>query len=426
MKIDHLKNQVLIVLDYVNPNKKGLWYFIFLVKFLIPNSILSQKSENFLFNPSEINIPTPQTNTPLNLPKNLKSYNSSTNLLNYLLKIKYERFDFIDSSILANKLPVIFEYLPLISSGYQINHEGAFSKRGVWGLAYLTALRSELIVNNYIDERFDIKLSTKASITYLQNLMKLYKDENWAMLAFITSPNYVSNIIKNNGSQKWEDCKKYITPRFLKVIELAAWLEKNKKQEIKNSIFKKNTVSKLNLYTFKENIYFDAIAQYKKIDFNKIINSNPVLINSVLPKNYPVYLKRSTGNYIIKKIDEILNFQDSMLNDLYLDNLVSEQKRHLVIQGDVLGQIAIDYDVSISQIMSWNNLKNTTIYQGQKLLIFSNSSPNLENLFNHTISNEKYFWQILNKYPYLKIKDICKYNSYQKLKPNQKLKIIKK
>ena len=44
-----------------------------------------------------------------------------------------------------------------------------------------------------------------------------------------------------------------------------------------------------------------------------------------------------------------------MLNDLYLDNLVSEQKRHLVIQGDVLGQIAIDYDVSISQIMSWNN-----------------------------------------------------------------------
>ena len=426
MKIDHLKNQVLIVLDFIKPNKKGGWYFIFLVNFLIPISILSQKSENFLFNTSEINIPTTQTNTPLNLPKNLKSYNSCTNLLNYLLKIKDERFDFIDSSILANKLPVIFEYLPLISSGYQINHEGAYSKKGVWGLAYLTALRSELVVNNYVDERFDIKLATKASIIYLQNLMKQYKDENWAMLAFITSPNYVSNIIKNKGSQKWEDCKKNINPRFLKIIELAAWLEKNKKQEIKNSIFKKNTVSKLNLYTFKENIYFDAIAQYKIIDFTKIINSNPVLINSVLPKNYPVYLKRSTGNYIIKKIDEILNFQDSMLNDLYLDNLVSGQKKHLVIQGDVLGQIAIDYDVSISQIMSWNNLKNTIIYQGQKLLIFSNSSPNLENLLNHRISNEKYFWQILNKYPYLKIKDICKYNSYQNLKPNQKLKIIKK
>ena len=150
MKIDHLKNQVLIVLDFIKPNKKGGWYFIFLVNFLIPISILSQKSENFLFNPSEINIPTPQTNKPLNLPKNLKSYNSCTNLLKYLLKIKDERFDFIDSSILANKLPVIFEYLPLISSGYQINHEGAFSKKGVWGLAYLTALRSELLVNNYI------------------------------------------------------------------------------------------------------------------------------------------------------------------------------------------------------------------------------------------------------------------------------------
>ena len=91
-----------------------------------------------------------------------------------------------------------------------------------------------------------------------------------------------------------------------------------------------NTDSKLNLYTFKENIFFDAVAQYKNIDFNKILINNPVLISSVLPKEYPVYLKKSTGNFIKKKLKEILNFQDSMINDLYFVKFNGVQKTHMV------------------------------------------------------------------------------------------------
>ena len=295
-----------------------------LLNIVIPTYLFSQKNESFLFNPSEIKILNLSKKLELNLPKNLKSYDSYLSLLNQLIKIKHERFGYIDSSLIANNLPDVFGYLPLISSGYQIKYEGPYSKKGIWGLGHLTALNSQLVINSYVDERFNIKLSTKAAIIYLKGLMKLYKDHNWVMLAFITSPNYVANIIKHKGTNQWKECENYIDNRFLKSIELAIWLEKN--LIIKNINFQSNTDSKLNLYTFKENIFFDALAQYKNIDFNKILINNPVLISSVLPKEYPVYLKKSTGNFIKKKLKEILNFQDSMINDLYFEKSYGAQK----------------------------------------------------------------------------------------------------
>ena len=424
MKISNLKNQVLTVLDFRKSNKIVYVSLFFLLNIVIPTFLISQKNESFLFNPSEIKILNPSKKLELNLPKNLKSYDSYLSLLNQLIKIKHESFGYIDSSLIANNLPDVFGYLPLISSGYQIKFEGPYSKKGIWGLGYLTALNSQLVINSYVDERFNIKLSTKAAIIYLKNLMKLYKDYNWVMLAFITSPNYVANIIKHRGTNQWKECENYIDNRFLKSIELAIWLEKN--SIIKNVNFQSNTDYKLNLYTFKENIFFDAVAQYKNIDFNKILINNPVLISSVLPKEYPVYLKKGTGNFIKKKLKEILNFQDSMINDLYFEKYNGAQKTHMVKKGDVLGQIAIDYQVEINQIMKWNNLKNTTIYQGQKLMIFSSANFEPANLFTHKIINEKYFWEIQAKYPYVNMKELCKYNSYHKLKPNQKLKIIRK
>ena len=424
MKISNLKNQVLTVLDFRKSNKIVYVSLFFLLNIVIPTFLISQKNESFLFNPSEIKILNPSKKLELNLPKNLKSYDSYLSLLNQLIKIKHESFGYIDSSLIANNLPDVFGYLPLISSGYQIKFEGPYSKKGIWGLGYLTALNSQLVINSYVDERFNIKLSTKAAIIYLKNLMKLYKDYNWVMLAFITSPNYVANIIKHRGTNQWKECENYIDNRFLKSIELAIWLEKN--SIIKSVNFQSNTDYKLNLYTFKENIFFDAVAQYKNIDFNKILINNPVLISSVLPKEYPVYLKKGTGNFIKKKLKEILNFQDSMINDLYFEKPNGSQKTHMVKKGDVLGQIAIDYQVEINQIMKWNNLKNTTIYQGQKLMIFSSANFEPANLFTHKIINEKYFWEIQAKYPYVNMKELCKYNSYHKLKPNQKLKIIRK
>ncbi|MCA0150358.1 LysM peptidoglycan-binding domain-containing protein [Rossellomorea vietnamensis] len=46
---------------------------------------------------------------------------------------------------------------------------------------------------------------------------------------------------------------------------------------------------------------------------------------------------------------------------------------YTVQSGDTLSHIAVRYDVSVSNIMSWNNLSSSTIYVGQKLSINGSS-----------------------------------------------------
>ena len=82
--------------------------------------------------------------------------------------------------------------------------------------------------------------------------------------------------------------------------------------------------------------------------------------------------------------------------------------------------------VSVAQIMKWNNLSSTMIYQGQKLKLFSKTiDPNFKIHF-YTVNKEKYFWEVASSSPETSVKKICEYNIYQELKQNQKLKITNK
>ena len=244
------------------------------------------------------------------------------------------------------------------------------------------------------------------------------------MLAFLTSPSYVSNVLNSSKSNKWEEGKEYINKKYLNNIRLLNWisiLERDKSnKEAKTNV----KTPKKSLYTFSCNLFFDALTQFKKIDFEEVLNDNPVLINQFLPKEYPIHLKKRIGNFIENNLKEIVSFQDSMIGNLYFKKVNLDRSCHVVVQGDVLGQIAIDNHVTVKDLMKWNNLKNTTIYQDQKLVLVEKGFISKETISKYKISNERFFWEILREKNYLTIKDLCNYNTYQELTPQQLL-IIK-
>ena len=54
---------------------------------------------------------------------------------------------------------------------------------------------------------------------------------------------------------------------------------------------------------------------------------------------------------------------------------VSDRSVHIVKSGENLGSIARRYHVSVNQLKTWNKLKGTTIYPGQKLIVYSSGAP---------------------------------------------------
>ena len=329
--------------------------------------------------------------------------------LNTLLNIKGNQFYYVDSILKENKLPTSFGFLPLILSGYKSTHTTEFSSRGIWALSYITGLKKNLQMNSHIDQRMNDELATLAAVKQLKFLWKKYKSENWTLLAFITSPSYVSNIFKESKSDKWELAKDFIEIKYQQNIQLINWLNSLDLNAINGSYSTLNKNYKK--FSFKEDILFDAIAQFKAIDFPQIKNKNPYLTGQKIPKGQPVVLKKEVGNFILKNQSKIVEFQDSMCDNLFLNEQTANQPSlYNVKYGDVLGQIAIDYKVSVGQIMKWNNLSSTMIYQGQKLKIFHKTINTNFKLYLYTVNEEKYFWEVALNEPKTTIKYICKLN----------------
>jgi len=393
---------------------------------LINPFFISQNNPDcFLFEVSQLKLKSSNKGPIKTIPEELNCFRPFTKQLNELLNLRRNQFYYIDSILREKKLPNSFGFLPLVLSGYNSSHCSDLSSKGIWALSYITALKKELQINSHLDQRMNNWLATLAAVQQLKFFMENYKSENWTLLAFITSPSYVSNIFKESKSKKWDVAQEFIDNKYLQNIKLINWLNQ---LELKAFIINnKNTNKNYQKFSFNDNILFDAIAQFKTIDFNQINNQNPFLTGQMIPKNQSIVLKKELGNFILKNQSKIIAFQDSMINNLFLMELPTKEPLiHIIEFGDVLGQIAIDYDVSVAQIMKWNNLSSSMIYQGQKLKLFSKTiDPNLK-IYLYTVSKEKYFWEVASNRPETSLKKICKYNIYQELKQNQQLKITNK
>ena len=409
----------------IDLSKKKLLIIIAFHLLINPFFISQNNPDCFLFEVSQLKLKNSNKGPIKNIPEELKYFRPFKKQLNELLKIRRNQFYYVDSILKENKLPESFGFLPLVLSGYNSCHTTDLSSKGIWALSYITALKKGLQINSHIDQRMNNRLSTSVAVKQLKFLMEKYKSENWTLLAFITSPSYVSNIFKETKSKKWNLAQKFIDTKYLKNIELINWLNQH---DIKtyNGNYKTTNKSYQN-FSFKKDLLFDAIAQFKIIDFKQISIKNPFLTGQMIPKNQSIVLQKELGNFIIKSQSKIVAFQDSMTNNLFLKEKPGNKPLIYTIKyGDVLGQIAIDYNVSVTQIMKWNNLSSTMIYQGQELKLFSNKmAPNFKVHF-YTINKEKYFWEVALNNPEISIKNICKYNIYQELKQNQKLKITNK
>ncbi len=406
-------------------SKKKLLILMAFHLLINPFFISQNNPDCFLFEVSQLKLKSSNKGPIKTIPEELNCFRPFTKQLNDLINIRRNQFYYVDSILKENKLPKSFGFLPLVLSGYNSSHCSDLSSKGIWALSYITALKTELQINSQIDQRMNNRLATYAAVKQLKFLMEKYKSENWTLLAFITSPSYVSHIFKESESKNWDVAQEFIDTKYLQNIKLINWLNQLDLKDFNGNYKTKN--KNYQKFSFNENFLFDAIAQFKTFDFNQINNQNPSLTGQLIPKNQSVVLKKELGNFILKSQSKIVAFQDSMTNNLFLmEQSAKKPLIYTIKYGDVLGQIAIDYDVSVAQIMKWNNLSSTMIYQGQKLKLFSKTiDPNFKIHF-YNVKKEKYFWEVASNRPETSVKKICRYNIYQELKQNQQLKITNK
>ncbi|MEA2114510.1 MAG: transglycosylase SLT domain-containing protein [Thermodesulfobacteriota bacterium] len=273
----------------------------------------------------------------------------------------------------ARGLPLELAYLPHVESSF---NPKAYSKAGAAGLWQFTRStgRDFMIINDVIDERLDLYVSTHAAARFLkENYQQLH---SWPLA--LTAYNYgrtgmvraqqqlgtYEKIFKSHNTALFKFASRNFYSEFLAALRVAQRLEKDP-AIIKDRPWASATVRLKGFATAKDlRKYFGVSRQ----DFARL---NPALRQPVLegkqyiPKGYLLRLPATKA--IRDRLQTIPSriFQNGQIRD----------KLYTVKKGDTAASIARRHNVSLKELSRANHLNSkAAIRQGQKLKIPSHGT----------------------------------------------------
>ena len=236
---------------------------------------------------------------------------------------------FIDTALSQRNMPSELRYLPLALSGMRRNYcQG--DRCGVWQLPTLTALHYGLTIDETRDERTDVEASTNAALDCLNELYQKYGDWWHSILAYTNSPVALQHALIRHGEtpELWDFKEQNLLPNTEVIPNFIAC------------------------------VYLGDEGQLK---FGEV--ADPVITKVLEPVEGPTpTVKDST-------IKDTTTINKQTNNKKATDPSKSTGKKYTVKKGDNLTRIAAKHHVTISDLMTWNNLKNDKIFEGQTLII---------------------------------------------------------
>ena len=314
-------------------------------------------------------------------------------------------FDMFEAKLAEHGMPVELKYLAVIESGLRPQVKSRAGALGLWQFMYGTGRMFDLQENSYIDERMDPEKATEAACLYLKKLYQIYGDWNLALASYNAGPGNVNKAIRRSGGKTtyWEvrpylprETQGYV-PNFIAAAYLMTYHAEH------NIIPMDAPVHYVELDTMclKSGIHMSTITRLTGWELDEIQALNPIYKTTYIPKTERgecIYGPLAKIGKLVSKEDSLYLLETAIYNpgsanssspvavnqsNQKADNetLISTDASgthtvyHKVASGESLGKIAEKYEVSVAQIMDWNNLRSTVVYVGQQLKLETKNLP---------------------------------------------------
>ena len=324
-------------------------------------------------------------NNPI-VKREIEKYLNSpaTGLGVWMSRSKYY-FPLFEEVLYQNKLPLELKILTVLESGLNPHAESSYGAKGLWQLIFSTAKANGLTMSSYVDERADPKLSTVGASKYLIYLYDIYEDWLLALAAYNAGPGNVNKAIRQSGG-KWNywEIRKFLpfqtqdyVPRFMALSYIFTYAKEHNIGMIKPKFYYEQTDT-IKVY---RNMPLSFISEQLDISMDDLTYLNPAYILKIIPgtfqKKYSLVLPVDKIGIWISRKEEILAKLDEAEKEKKMVYPTLEESnfrtRYTVKSGDYLGKIAQKYNVKVSSIKKWNNLKNShKLKIGQRLTIYTN------------------------------------------------------
>lgn len=390
-------------------------------------------------------------------------------------------------------IPDEMKFLSIIESALNPRAVSRAGATGLWQFMSSTGKRYGLTINSLVDDRRDVVKSTEAAARYMTDLYSIYKDWILVIAAYNCGPGNVNKAIRRSGNKRnyWDiyyylprETRGYV-PAFIAASYVFNYNTEHNLHPAKLSFdFFTDTIH------INQKLHLKQVAEVMDIPVEQLRDLNPQFRHDIIPGDGKTYHLRIPQMYAMRFIelqDSIFSYKQAEFfnNERYIVSpttssgytapvLPSDKYTKLfytVKSGDNLGYIAGWYNVRLSDLRYWNNIRQNLIRSGQKLTIyipnekvdkyrdinqlsfnekqkragFPVQSQSVENTqveeadqskmdsfsdeyIYYTVKQGDTLWGIAKKFPGVSDSDIAQLNnlkSGEKIKPGQVIKIRK-
>lgn len=305
---------------------------------------------------------------------------------NYMLIMERRKnvyFPIFEEALKRHNMPDELKYLSIVESGLNPRAISRAGAAGLWQFMPGTGRDYKLFQNAYVDERLDPYASTEAACKYLKELYNIFHDWELALASYNCGPGNVRKAIRRSGyKDSFWDVYNYLpketrgyVPQFVAVVYAMNHLkEHNLVADTLDYPLQFETI------TADKDINLNTLCEQLNIcleDFQKL---NPGLKKNVIPAslNYKIRIPSDVYPFFAENrlsiIDTCAKGCDKEITLVKTEIAASTPQQRKIIytvkSGDALGKIAAKYNVSISNLRSWNRMSGSTIRTGQKLVIY--------------------------------------------------------
>jgi len=342
----------------------------------------------------------------------------------------------IVEEIEARDMPMEIALLPVVESAFQPFAYSPGRAAGIWQFIPGTGKRYGLKQNWWYDGRRDVTESTKAALKYLNRLQKHF-DGDWllALASYNTGEGRVINAIRKNKKKGlptdfWsldlpDETQGYV-PKLLAI----------------SAIVNDSEAHGIVLASIPDEPYLERVNTGSQIDLALAAELADMSIEDMYKLN-PAYNRWATdpnGPHLLSLPVEKADGFRQALATVDKDKRIS-WKRHRIRQGETLGQIAREFQTTVSLLQDVNNLHDKWIRAGDSIII-PVATKNLKHYLSedqrrlalqkterggikikHTVRSGDTFWDLSRKFR-VSVGQLARWNGMSpkdSLKPGQKL-----
>jgi len=273
---------------------------------------------------------------------------------------------YISEELRKAGLPDDLKYLPVIESALMPHIGSSAGALGFWQLMPATARKYGLTVDEHIDQRRDVYLSTPAALDYLKSLHARFSSWALALAAYnMGEEGLDAEILEQKNTDYYRLYLSLETQRFVFKL-LAAKLVIAQPESYGFQMAPDDYFEPLRFETVRTECHQETpirlIATAASTDFKTIKDLNPHL------RGY--YLQ--AGSYALRLPPGSTAGFERRFRKMADDYEAQRQQRIYVVQnGDSLSTIAAKFDVPVAALLIWNGINvNKTLYAGERLVVF--------------------------------------------------------